>query len=64
MCRVRHHDDVARIELSPDESVRAWRPRPATHRERTEAAGYRYVTLDVQGYRTGSLNEGVRLRPV
>ena len=28
-----------------------------------KAAGYRYVTLDLQGYRTGSLNEGVLLRP-
>jgi PP-loop superfamily ATP-utilizing enzyme len=26
--------------------------------------GYRYVTLDLQGYRTGSLNEGLQLRPV
>jgi uncharacterized protein len=28
-----------------------------------KAAGYRYVTLDLQGYRTGSLNEGLLLRP-
>ena len=29
-----------------------------------KALGYRYVTLDLQGYRTGSLNEGLSLRPV
>ena len=29
-----------------------------------KALGYRYVTLDLQGYRTGSLNEGLRLHPV
>jgi uncharacterized protein len=28
-----------------------------------KAAGYRYVSLDLQGYRTGSLNEGLLLRP-
>jgi len=29
-----------------------------------KALGYRYVTLDLQGYRTGSLNEGLALHPV
>ena len=29
-----------------------------------KALGYRYVTLDLQGYRTGSLNEGLPLHPV
>jgi uncharacterized protein len=29
-----------------------------------KAAGYRFVTLDLQGYRLGSLNEGVILRPM
>jgi PP-loop superfamily ATP-utilizing enzyme len=28
-----------------------------------KAIGYRYVSLDLQGYRTGSLNEGLLLRP-
>jgi PP-loop superfamily ATP-utilizing enzyme len=31
--------------------------------ERAEQVGYRYVTIDLQGYRTGSLNEGLLLRP-
>jgi uncharacterized protein len=65
VCRVRHHDDVARVELGPDELPRALDPavREAIVRE-LKAVGYRYVTLDLQGYRMGSLNEGVCLRPV
>jgi uncharacterized protein len=65
VCRVRHHGDVARIELGPDELARALEPatRDAIVRD-LKAAGYRYITLDLQGYRMGSLNEGVRLQPV
>jgi uncharacterized protein len=65
VCRVRHHDDLARVELSPDECVRALQePVRETIVRELKALGYRYVTLDIQGYRTGSLNEGVILRPV
>jgi uncharacterized protein len=65
VCRVRHHGDVARVELGPDEMARALdaATREAIVRD-LKAVGYRYVTLDLQGYRMGSLNEGVRLRPV
>jgi uncharacterized protein len=65
VCRVRHHGDVARVELGPDELARALEPatRDAIVRD-LKAAGYRYITLDLQGYRMGSLNEGVRLQPV
>ena len=65
VCRVRHHDDVARVELAADELPRALDSavREVIVRE-LKAIGYRYVTLDLQGYRMGSLNEGVRLRPV
>jgi uncharacterized protein len=65
VCRVRHHGDVARVELGPDEMARALEPatREAIVRD-LKAVGYRYVTLDLQGYRMGSLNEGVRLQPV
>ena len=64
-CRVRHHEDLARIELGPDDFARAIHgsARETMVRE-LKALGYRYVTLDLQGYRTGSLNEGVILRPV
>ena len=65
ICRVRHHETLARIEFGPDELARALEPavRAAVVR-RLQAAGYRHVTVDLQGYRMGSLNEGVRLRPV
>jgi len=61
--RVRHHEQVARIEVDPAEFARLLEPQL---RERVladvRAAGYLYVTLDLQGYRTGSLNEALRRR--
>lgn len=78
ICRVRHHDapeadpasprapqgPMARLELGPDEMILALSPdvRARIVRELREA-GYQHVTIDLQGYRMGSLNEGVRLRP-
>jgi uncharacterized protein len=65
VCRVRHHDELARVEIGRDELARAFEPdmRTAIVRE-LKAVGYRYVTLDLQGYRLGSLNEGLPLRPL
>jgi len=62
--RVRHHDDLARIEIARAEMPRALDPDvgAAIVRE-LKAVGYKYVSLDLQGYRTGSLNEGLFLRP-
>jgi uncharacterized protein len=64
ICRVRHHDELARIEVGRDELARALDPElsPVIVR-RLKEAGYRYVTIDLQGYRTGSLNEGLILQP-
>jgi len=63
--RVRHHDDLARVEIARDEMPRALEPDTAAAIVRElKAAGYRFVTLDLQGYRLGSLNEGVILRPM
>ncbi|MBI5369547.1 MAG: ATP-dependent sacrificial sulfur transferase LarE [Planctomycetes bacterium] len=58
--RVRHHDAIARIELGTDELARVLEP--ALRREIVDsvrAAGYTFVTLDLLGYRTGSLNEAL-----
>ncbi|HTT33423.1 MAG TPA: ATP-dependent sacrificial sulfur transferase LarE [Methylomirabilota bacterium] len=56
--RVRLHDDLARVEISPDEMPRALSPAiAAAIAERLKSAGFAYVTLDLQGYRQGSLNE-------
>lgn len=65
VCRVRHHDALARIEIGRDEIARALDPdlRAAIGRA-LRAIGYRYVTLDLDGYRTGSLNEVLTLTPV
>ena len=56
--RVRHHDNLARIEVPPADIDRlldpALRARLTT---RLRELGYRYVTVDLQGYRTGSMNE-------
>src|SRR3954468_17670763 len=64
VCRVRHHDELARVEIGRDELERALDPdtRAAIVRE-LKSVGYRYVTLDLQGYRLGSLNEGLLLQP-
>jgi len=57
-CRVRHHGPVARIEVPGDEFGRLFE---AGARERVvselKRLGFAYVTLDLQGYRTGSMNE-------
>jgi uncharacterized protein len=64
-CRVRHHGDVARLELSADNMARVLDGdvREAIVRD-LKSIGYRYVSLDLQGYRTGSLNEVLPLRAV
>src|SRR6266481_6411127 len=56
--RVRLHDKLARVEISPDEMPRALSPEMAAAiADRLKDAGFTYVTLDLQGYRQGSLNE-------
>ncbi|MCJ7509292.1 MAG: ATP-dependent sacrificial sulfur transferase LarE [Dehalococcoidia bacterium] len=56
--RVRHHDSVARIET--DEAGMALLTPEANRRavvDRLRELGYRYITLDLEGYKTGSLNQ-------
>lgn len=61
--RVRHHDGVARIEVEPGDMAGL-----VEHRERIVARlkelGYQYVTLDLAGFRSGSLNEVLALTEV
>ncbi len=56
--RVRHHSEVARIEVEPEQLAQV-----VEHRERIvrrlKNLGYRYVTLDLAGFRSGSMNEGL-----
>ncbi len=56
--RVRHHDTIARIELALEELTRAIVPETREHIDRAgREHGYRYVTLDLGGYRQGSHND-------
>ena len=74
VCRVRHHDlegigdrvtARARLEIGRDELPRAFQPELHDRIvSELRALGYHEVTIDPQGYRMGSLNEGVLLRPV
>ena len=58
--RVRHHEDLARIEVDPQEIGRiAEKPIREQISAEFKKLGYKYVTLDLQGYRSGSLNEGL-----
>ena len=54
--RVRHHDQVARIEVPPDDFPALLAGREQII-ERLKSLGYTYVTLDLAGFRSGSLNE-------
>jgi pyridinium-3,5-biscarboxylic acid mononucleotide sulfurtransferase len=61
--RVRYHGELVRIEIAPDEMDKALAP--AMARQFTaifKRLGFHYVTLDLEGYRQGSLNEVLPLR--
>lgn len=61
--RVRHHGTVARIEIAPEEFPRAVGKAAAGRIvSALKKLGYRYVTLDLEGYRTGSMNEVLKKR--
>lgn len=63
--RVRHHGDLARIELGREEIGRAIEEPMASQIDKAlRALGFRFVTIDLKGYRTGSLNEGITLRQI
>jgi uncharacterized protein len=59
--RVRHYGDLARIELDGDDLGRAIEQRTSVV-EAVKAAGYAYVTLDLEGFRSGNLNQALASR--
>jgi uncharacterized protein len=62
---VRHHGDVARIEVGASELPRLLEPDVAAAADAAvRRAGFKYVAVDLRGYRLGSLNEGLTLTPV
>ena len=63
--RVRHHGDIARLEFDRAEMSRALAPEMASAIDHAlRALGFTYVTIDLRGYRTGSLNEALKLTAV
>jgi len=60
--RVRHHDSLARLEIPLDEIPRLWAE--GTHEKiaaRFRELGYLYVAVDLRGFRSGSMNEVLKL---
>jgi uncharacterized protein len=59
--RVRHHDNLVRLEIAPAELDRALRKEIVEAlARRFRDLGFKYVTLDLQGYRSGSMNEALK----
>ena len=59
--RVRLHENLARVEIAPEEMPRAMSAEiAAAISARLKAAGFTYVALDLEGYRQGSLNESLQ----
>lgn len=63
--RVRYHEDLVRIEVAPEEIHRFFEPstREAIV-EKFKEIGFSFVSLDLQGYRMGSMNEPLRAKPL
>jgi pyridinium-3,5-biscarboxylic acid mononucleotide sulfurtransferase len=60
VARVRYHGDVARLELEQSEISRAFEPAIRDAIERgLKQLGFRFIAIDLRGFRSGSLNEGV-----
>ena len=57
--RVRIHGEIARIEILPAEFIKLLNRREEIVSE-LKSCGFKYVTLDLQGYRTGSMNETLK----
>ncbi len=58
--RVRHHNDIARIEIAPDELPRALNVEMTQQIVASfKRIGFKYIALDLEGYRQGALNEGL-----
>ena len=59
--RVRHHENVARIEVLPEDMFRLCsEPLRSELVAHFKAIGYTYVTMDLAGFRSGSMNESLR----
>ncbi len=60
--RVRHHDELVRLEIAPAELDRVLNRETVDElARRFRTLGFRYVTLDLHGYRTGAMNEVLKI---
>ena len=61
--RARHHGEILRLELGPEEMEKLFHSdMRETFVTFAKAQGFLYVTMDLQGYRTGAMNEGIDLQ--
>ena len=54
--RVRHHNNLARVEVAPEEMESLFRQGETVY-QRLKDIGYQYIAMDLKGYRSGSMNE-------
>jgi pyridinium-3,5-biscarboxylic acid mononucleotide sulfurtransferase len=60
VARVRYHGEVARLEVEQEEIARLLEPATRERLDRElRKLGFRFVTVDLKGFRSGSLNEGL-----
>jgi len=56
--RVRHHDTIARIEVNPQDIDKVTKePNRSQIVQKLKSLGFKFITVDLQGFRSGSLNE-------
>ena len=60
MLRVRHHGDTARIEILPEDFKLALQQRTSIS-EKLHELGFLYVTMDLDGFKSGSLNAALKI---
>jgi uncharacterized protein len=64
-CRVRHHGEIARIEIAKDELARALTPQMFAEFTRIlKGLGFAFVALDTEGFRSGSMNTSISSQPL
>jgi uncharacterized protein len=64
-CRVRHHGEIARIEIAKDELARALTPHMFAEFTRIfKSLGFAFVAVDTEGFRSGSMNTGISSQPL
>jgi pyridinium-3,5-biscarboxylic acid mononucleotide sulfurtransferase len=64
-CRVRHHGEIARIEIAKDELARALTPQMFGEFTRIfKSLGFAFVAVDTEGFRSGSMNTGISSQPL